>query len=328
MPTNQANSTLIDKLNKLKLEKNATLLVHYYADGSIQDQADEIGDSFHLAKKGQESQADTIVMAGVVFMAESIKILNPHKKVLVPDLQASCSLVESSPFSEYLAWRKEHPNAIAVTYINSSAEVKTISDVIITSSNAEKIINSIPKDREILFGPDQHLGRWLSQKLSRPMIFWKGSCQVHVLFNANRLKQMIAEHPDARVIAHPECDDEILHFAQVIGSTSMLLEEVKNNPHKKFIVATETGILHQMQKARPDATLIQAPVVDAGCQCNDCPYMKMNSLEKIINTLEHSKNEILLHPEQIEKAKIPLQRMLDIAAGKTVQWPDQFIAPK
>ncbi|MEN0060278.1 MAG: quinolinate synthase NadA, partial [Bdellovibrio sp.] len=235
-------------IQRLKKEKNAVILAHYYEEGDIQDIADYVGDSFYLAKMGQQVQQDVILLAGVVFMAESVKILNPQKKVLVPDLEASCSLVNGAPFDKYLAWRQQHPEGIAVTYINSSAEVKSISDVIITSSNAQQILESIPRDRQILFGPDQHLGRWLSKKLQREFILWPGACEVHVLFNAKKLNELITQHPDAVVIAHPECDEAVLQYAQVIGSTSRLLEEVEKNPAKKFIVATETGIFHQMQK--------------------------------------------------------------------------------
>lgn len=312
------------EIRKLKKEKNVTILAHYYEDGAIQDIADHVGDSYFLAKKGQEEKADIILLAGVVFMAESVKILNPTKTVLVPDINAGCSLVDSSPFDKYYAWRKANPKAIAVTYINSSAEVKAISDVIITSSNAEKIIASIPKERKILFGPDQHLGNYLSKKLDRPMEMWNGSCQVHVLFNARRLHELINEHPDAVVIAHPECADSVLQYAQVIGSTSRLLEEVVKNSSKRFIVATETGIFHQMKKARPDVELIQAPVEDKGCLCNDCPFMKLNTLEKIKNAIVTLKPEVNVSEDIRMKAQVSLDRMLKIAQGERVTWPDTF----
>lgn len=257
-------------------------------------------------------------------MAESVKILNPEKTVLVPDLGAGCSLVKGSPFDQYLAWRRAHPDALCVTYINSSAEVKSISDVIITSSNAAQIVGSIPKDRRILFGPDQHLGKWLSKKLNREMIFWPGACEVHVLFNAKRLFELIQKHPDAVVIAHPECDDTVLQYAHVVGSTSRLLEEVQKNPAKKFIVATETGIFHQMKKLRPDVELIQAPVVDEACACNDCPYMKMNTLEKIKSALTNFKPEIKLDESLRLKAVTSLDNMMKITSGQTVKWPEKF----
>ncbi|NUN06535.1 MAG: quinolinate synthase NadA [Bdellovibrio sp.] len=312
------------EIQRLKKEKNAVILAHYYEDGDIQDVADYVGDSFYLAKMGQEVQQDVILLAGVVFMAESVKILNPTKTVLVPDLEASCSLVKGAPYDQYLAWRRQHPDGVAVTYINSSAEVKSISDVIITSSNAQQIVESIPKDRKILFGPDQHLGRWLSKKLGREFELWQGACEVHVLFNAKRLHELIVQHPDAIVIAHPECDDSVLAHAQVIGSTSRLLEEVQKNPAKKFIVATEAGIFHQMQKLRPDVELIQAPVLDSGCLCNNCPYMKMNTMDKIKHALETLKPQVGLSEDLRLKAKTSLDRMMDITSGKPVTWPSQF----
>jgi quinolinate synthase len=315
---------LAHDIRELKKKKNVTILAHYYEDGAIQDLADHVGDSYFLAKKGQEEKADIILLAGVVFMAESVKILNPTKTVLVPDINAGCSLVDSSPFDKYYAWRKQNPDAIAVTYINSSAEVKSISDVIITSSNAEKIINSIPKERKILFGPDQHLGNYLSKMLNRPMDMWNGSCQVHVLFNARRLHELTLEHPDAIVIAHPECEASVLQYATVIGSTSKLLEEVTKNPAKKFIVATETGIFHQMKKARPDVQLIQAPVEDKGCLCNDCPFMKLNSLEKIKMAIETMKPQVSVSEDIRLKAQVSLDRMMKIAQGESVQWPKTF----
>lgn len=315
---------LVDDIQRLKTEKNAVILAHYYEDGAIQDIADHVGDSFQLAKFGQTTNADVILLAGVVFMAESVKILNPGKKVLVPDLEAGCSLVQSSPFEKYKQWRQNNPDGIAVTYINSSAEVKAISDVIVTSSNAQKIVEAIPAHRPILFGPDQHLGRWLSRKLKREFMLWPGACEVHVLFNARRLHEMILEHPDAVVLAHPECDEAVLQYAHVVGSTSKLLSEVAENPARKFIVATESGIFHQMRKARPDVELIQAPVADAGCSCNDCPYMKLNTLEKIKKALQTLQPEIQVQESTRKQAEVSLTRMMDLAAGKTVLWPDRF----
>lgn len=319
------SADLISAIQRLKKEKDVALLAHYYEDGAIQDIADYVGDSFYLAKIGQQIKSKNILLAGVVFMAESVKILNPEKTVLVPDLNAGCSLVESSPFDKYLQWRYQHPEAICVTYINSSAEVKSISDVIITSSNAAQIISQIPADRKILFGPDQHLGKWLSQTLKREFILWPGSCQVHVLFNAQRLAALIQENPDAVVIAHPECDDEILKYASVIGSTSKLLDEVVTNKStKKFIVATETGIFHQMQKLRPEVQLLQAPVVDKNCACNDCPYMKLNNLEKIKLALETFRPQISLDESLRLKAFTSLDRMMKITSNQSVIWPGNF----
>jgi quinolinate synthase len=319
-------SHTVSNIERLKKERNAVILAHYYEDGDIQDIADYVGDSFYLAQMGQKLDADVILLAGVVFMAESVKILNPAKKVLVPDLNAGCSLVDGAPFEPYLEWRKKHPNGIAVTYINSSTQVKAISDVIVTSSNAAKIIEAIPKDRPILFGPDQHLGRFLSKKLNREFLLWPGSCQVHVLFNARRLYEMKLEHPDALVLAHPECEEEVLQFADVVGSTSRLLEEVQNRSANKYIVATETGIFHQMQKVNPGALLIQAPVEDKSCACNNCPYMKLNTLKKIEHALETLTPYIDMKEALRLQARISLDRMLAISRGQSVTWPDAFVS--
>lgn len=310
----------------LKKSRNAEILCHYYEDGDIQDISDKIGDSLYLAQQGETSKADVILLAGVVFMAESVKILSPKKTVLVPDLNAGCSLVQSSPYQKYKEWREAHPNGICVTYVNSSAEVKAISDVICTSSNAEKIIAAIPKDREILFGPDKNLGRYLAQKSQRQMLLWDGSCEVHVLFNARLLADMKVAHPEAVVIAHPECDDGVLSQADVIGSTSRLLEEVRQNPATKFIVATEDGIFHEMRKARPEAVLLQAPI-DEACSCNQCPYMKLNNLEKIRNALRDLKPEVHVPEKLMSLAKISLDRMMKITRGEKVEWPQRFQAP-
>ena len=316
--------TIVQRIQKLKKEKDAVILAHYYQEGPIQDIADYVGDSFYLAKMGQQVKEKTILLAGVVFMAESVKILNPEKTVLVPDLRAGCSLVDEAPYEKYLQWRKDNPRGIAVTYINSSSQVKAISDVIVTSSNAKQIVEAIPKDRPILFGPDKNLGAFLAKELKRDFVLWPGSCQVHVLFEAEKLITLMKQHPDAVVIAHPECEDSVLMWAKVIGSTSRLLEEVKNNPAKKFIVATETGIFHQMQKLRPDAQLIQAPVADPNCACNDCPYMKLSSLEKIEAALIHMKPQVQLPEDLRLLAKTSLERMMAITSGKTVTWPDTF----
>lgn len=318
---------LVDDIRRLKKEKNAVILAHFYQEGEIQDLADHVGDSFFLAQMGQKVPEPVILLAGVVFMAESVKILNPEKTVLVPDLKAGCSLVTGSPIRQYIQWREKHPDGIAVTYINSSAEVKAVSDVIVTSSNAKKIVEAIPNDRPILFGPDRNLGRFLARELKREMVLWPGACEVHVLFSARRLNELITQHPDAIVIAHPECDENILAHSQVIGSTSRLLEEVQKNPAKKFIIATETGILHQMKKLRPDAELIQAPVEDEACLCNDCPYMKLNTLQKIKQALETQNPQVGLEEQLRQVARVSLDRMMDLSAGKTVAWPTRFEVP-
>jgi quinolinate synthase len=316
-------TSIREEILKLKVEKNICFLAHYYEEGEIQDLADFVGDSFALAKEGQKTNSQIILLAGVVFMAESVKIMNPNKKVIVPDLEASCSLVKESPYEKYLEWRKQNPKGIAVTYINSSAEVKSISDVIVTSSNATKIIEAIPKDRPILFGPDRNLGHFLSRKLNREMILWNGSCEVHIQFSAKKLFDLTLENPDAVVLAHPECDPAVLQYAHVIGSTSRLLEEVSTNRAEKFIVATEPGIIHQMKKNRPNAILLEAPQ-EGSCGCNHCPYMKMNTLEKIKLALTSEKPEVIINEELRKKALIPLQRMMDISNDKVIVWPDHF----
>ena len=316
-----------EEILKLKKERNALILAHYYEEAEIQDIADEIGDSLFLAQRGEQVDNPVILLAGVVFMGESVKTISPEKTVLVPDMNAGCSLVDHSPYEDYLSWRQKHPEALCVSYVNCSAAVKSITDVVCASSNAEKVIAAIPKDRKILFGPDKNLGHYLSKKLNREMELWPGACEVHVLFSAKKLFQLKTEHPDAVVIAHPECIEAVLQYADVIGSTSRLLKEVQENPAKKFIVATEDGIFHQMRKVRPDAELIQAPA-EGSCACNQCPYMKLNNLEKIRNALRDLSPQIQLPAEVIEKARMPLRRMLDITAGKNVDWPEYFSVSK
>lgn len=312
------------EIAELKKKRNAVILAHYYEEGDVQDIADHIGDSLFLAQVGQKSEAPVVLLAGVTFMGESVKLLSPEKTVLLPDTKAGCSLVDHSPYEKYLAWRREYPDAIAVTYVNSSAAVKSITDVCVTSSNAEKIINAIPRDRRILFGPDRNLGRYLAKKLNREMILYPGYCEVHVLFSAKRLFELKSKYPEARVLAHPECDEAVLQYADVIGSTSRLLDEVKTNlACKEFIVATEDGIFHQMRKARPEATLIQAPP-EGSCGCNQCPYMKLNTLEKIRNALRDLSPAIDIETDLAEKARVSLDRMMAITDGRAVEWPARF----
>lgn len=315
-------SSLKNRILEAKKKHNALILAHYYQDGEIQDLADHLGDSLYLAQVGESARNPVILLAGVVFMAESVKLLSPDKIVLAPDMKAGCSLVEQSPYDKYLQWRRANPDGIAVTYVNSSAEVKSITDVCCTSSNAEKIIAAIPKDRPILFGPDRNLGRYLARKLNREMQFWPGACEVHVLFASKKLFELKSQNPDALVLAHPECDESVLQYADVIGSTSKILETVVHGTHKKYIVATEAGILYQMRKRRPDVELIQAPA--HGCSCNDCPYMKMNSLEKIAQALESLEPRIELPAHLIDRAQRPLQRMMAITRGEAVTWPTHF----
>ncbi len=318
---------LKNEISELKKKREALILAHYYEDGAIQDIADHVGDSLALAQWGEKAKNPVVLMAGVVFMAESVKLLSPDKTVLVPDLGAGCSLVDHSPYKKYLDWRLQHPEALCLTYVNSSAEVKAITDVCVTSSNVEKIVNAIPKDREILFGPDRNLGRYISKKLNRPMTLWPGACEVHVLFSERRLQELRLQHPNALVIAHPECDDGILAQSDVIGATSRLLDEVKNNKSRnEFIIATEYGIFHQMQRARPDALLIQAPA-QGSCACNECPYMKMNTLEKIRNALRDLSPEVNVDRSVQKLAKVSLDRMMALTEGRPVTWPDRFQDP-
>lgn len=312
----------------LKKKHNALILAHFYEDGAIQDLADHVGDSLALAQWGEKAKNPVVLMAGVVFMAESVKLLSPEKIVLVPDLAAGCSLVDHSPYAKYLAWRLKYPEAICLTYVNSSAEVKAITDVCVTSSNVEKIVAAIPKDRQILFGPDRNLGRYVAKKLGREMTLWPGACEVHVLFSERRLQELRLKHPKALVIAHPECDDGILNQSDIIGSTSRLLEEVRSNKSRnEFIVATENGILHQMQLARPDALLVQAPA-EGSCACNECPYMKMNTLGKIRDALRDLSPQVNVAPEIQKHARVSLDRMMALTDGKSVTWPTRFTDPK
>jgi quinolinate synthase len=314
----------VSELSQLKKQHDFAILAHFYQPAEIQDLADYVGDSYQLATHARTLKQKNIIMSGVVFMAESVKLLSPEKNVYVPDINAGCSLVNESPFDQYLQWRKNHPTAVALTYVNSSVAVKAISDVIVTSSNAAKIAQAIPKNRPILFGPDKNLGRYLAEQSKRDFILWEGSCQVHVLFSAKKLHLLIKEHPESLVIAHPECESAVLDYAQVIGSTSKLLETVQTHPAKSFIVATESGIFHQMKKLRPDAELIQAPSMIENCLCNDCPYMKLNTLEKIKNIILNRTNEITVPAHIQTKARIPLQRMVDIVEGRQVDFPEVF----
>lgn len=293
----------------LKKELNAVILAHYYQEGEIQDVADVIGDSLELARRAADTNADVIVFAGVHFMAETAKILNPAKQVLLPDLNAGCSLADGAPGPAFRAFRAAHPNHVSITYINCSAEVKAASDIICTSSNAEKIIRQIPEDKPIFFAPDKNLGRYLIKKTGRDMLLWEGSCIVHEVFSLRKIIQLQVEHPDAELIAHPECEEPILQRAVFVGSTSALLKRVQTSPSKKFIVATEAGILHQMQKLAPDKQLIAAPP-DANCACNECPHMKLNTMEKLYLCMKNRTPEITIDPTLMEKALLPIQRML------------------
>lgn len=298
-----------EEIIRLKKEMNAVLLAHYYQESEIQDLADVIGDSLELSRRAAATNADVIVFAGVHFMAETAKILNPDKPVLLPDLEAGCSLAQGCPGPAFRAWREAHPGHVSITYINCSADVKAASDIICTSSNAERIIRQIPADQPILFAPDRNLGRYLSKQTGRSMVLWDGSCVVHETFSETKIIELQLAHPDAELIAHPECEDHVLTRAAYIGSTSALLAHVQRSAGKKFIVATEPGIIHQMKKAAPEKEYIPAPP-QANCACNECPYMKLNTLEKLYLCMKNRTPEIVMEPSIRERALHPIQRML------------------
>ncbi|MGB0376156.1 MAG: quinolinate synthase NadA [Flavobacteriaceae bacterium] len=304
------NIDLKSEILRLKEDRNAVLLAHYYQEDDIQDLADYLGDSLYLAQQAALVTADVIVFAGVHFMAETAKIINPSKTVLLPDLKAGCSLADSCPPKDFAAFKAQHPEAVVVTYINCSAEIKALSDVVCTSSNAVRVIESIPRNQPIIFAPDKNLGRYLIKKTGRDMILWEGSCIVHEAFSFNKVVELFKEHPDAKFIAHPESESPILEIAHYIGSTSGLLKFVEEDPSQKFIIATEAGILHEMQKRCPDKILIPAPVEDDTCACSECAFMKLNTLEKLYSCLKHNAPQIHLDPSLIEAAKKPIDRML------------------
>jgi quinolinate synthase len=298
-----------DEVLRLKKETNAVVLAHYYQESEIQDIADIVGDSLELSRRAADTKEDIIVFAGVHFMAETAKILNPHKQVLLPDLNAGCSLAEGCPAPAFKAFRAQHPDHVSITYINCSAEVKAASDIICTSSNAEKIIRQIPHEKPIFFAPDRNLGRYLIKKTGRDMLLWEGSCVVHETFSLRKLALLQAQYPEAELIAHPECEEPILAMAGFIGSTSALLKHVQSSEARQFIVATESGILHQMEKLAPQKEYIAAPP-EANCSCNECPYMKLNTMEKLYLCMKNRSPEISMDPGIMEKALVPIQRML------------------
>ena len=304
---------LFEEIKRMKQEKNAVLLAHYYQEPDIQDIADFIGDSLGLAQKAAATKADIIVFAGVHFMAETAKILNPEKKVLLPDLNAGCSLSDSAPPSLFKRFREKHPDHLVITYINCSAGMKALSDIICTSSNAQKIVESLPADQPIIFAPDRNLGAYINKQTGRNMLLWNGACMVHEIFSLEKLIKLKQRHPNAKVIAHPECEEPLLRHADYIGSTSGLLKYATESADKEFIVVTESGILHQMEKQNPDKVFIPAPPNNI-CACNDCPYMKLNTLEKLYLCLKYEKPEILMDEELRLAAKKPLDRMLEISA--------------
>ena len=302
---------LKEKILALKKEKNAVILAHYYQEEGIQEIADFVGDSLELSRKASQVDADIIVFAGVYFMAETAKIVNPNKKVIVPDVKAGCSLADGCPPDEFKAFLEKYPNHTVVTYINCSAEIKTLTDIVCTSSNAKKIIASIPENKLIIFAPDKNLGKYLIAETGRDMVLWEGSCIVHEAFSLEKLIDLYKKHPTATIIAHPESETHILKVAHYIGSTSGMLNHVKNSPNDTFIVATEAGILHQMQLDNPTKTLIPAPSKeDNTCACSECAFMKVNTLEKLYQCLQDESPEVHLDNEIIEKALLPIQRML------------------
>ncbi|MFY0569282.1 quinolinate synthase NadA [Archangium lansingense] len=298
------------EIQELKRKLNAVILAHYYQESEIQDVADFVGDSLALAQAAAKTKADVIVFCGVHFMAETAKILNPGKLVLLPDLKAGCSLSDRCPPAAFRAFKEKHPDHFVVSYVNSSAAVKAMSDVICTSSNAVKIVNQVPKDRRILFAPDQHLGRYVMKQTGRDMVLWPGSCIVHEIFSEKRLVQLKVQHPEAEVVAHPECEEAVLRHADYIGSTKGLLDYVLKSPKREFIVVTEAGILHQMKRGAPEKTFIPAPP-DNGCSCNECPYMRLNTMEKLYRCMKDRTPELTLPTELQSAALAPLQRMLE-----------------
>lgn len=307
-----AHLALEQEIVRLKKEMNAVILAHYYQDSEIQDLADFVGDSLQLSQQAASTAADVIVFAGVLFMAETAKMLNPNKLVLLPDLKAGCSLADGCPALPFEAFRKRYSDHVAITYINCSAEVKALSDIICTSSNAEKIIRQIPPEKPILFAPDQHLGRFLMKKTGREMTLWPGSCMVHEMFSEKSLVQLKERHPKALVLAHPECPESVLRHADFVGSTTGILTFATNNPTKEFIVATESGILHQMEKACPEKIFISAPG-EGGCSCSECPHMKLNTMEKLYLAMRDRKPEITIEEGLRQRALQPILRMLEMS---------------
>ena len=304
---------LFSEIDRLKKEKNAVILAHYYQEPDIQDVADYIGDSLGLSQQAAKTDAAIIVFAGVHFMAETAKILSPEKKVLLPDLKAGCSLSDSCPPHLFAKFKERYPDHMVITYVNCTAELKAMSDIVCTSSNAVQIVNSLPKDQPIIFGPDRNLARFVAQKTGRELVLWNGACMVHEIFSQQRILKLKQQHPEAKFIAHPECEEAVLSMADYIGSTTGLLKYTIENPAQEFIIATESGIIHQMEKANPDKVFIPAPPNNQ-CACNDCPHMKLNTLEKLYLCLKNEMPEITLPLDVIKKAQKPIERMLEISA--------------
>lgn len=305
---------LINKINTLRKEKNAVILAHYYQIPEIQEIADFVGDSLDLSRKSAETNADIIVFAGVNFMAETAKILSPQKKVFIPDLDAGCSLAESCPAEDFRKFREGYPDHLVVSYVNTTAEIKAMTDITCTSTNAVRIIESIPKEQKIIFAPDRNLGNYLNSITGRNMVLWNGACHVHEEFSLEKMLAMLKTHPKAKLIAHPECQGPVLIAADFVGSTSALLKFVETDGGSEYIVATESGILHQMRKRNPNKIFIPAPPIDSTCGCNDCRFMKLHDLQKIFDSLNEEKFEININPLIMNKARIPIQRMFELSA--------------
>jgi len=304
---------LVEEINRLKKEKNAVILSHFYVEGELQDIADYVGDSLGLAQAAANTDAQTIVFVGVHFMAETAKMLNPNTLVVLPDMEAGCSFAESAPADKFAAFKAKYPDHKVITYVNATADLKTMSDIVCTSANAKQIVDSSPKEQKLIFAPDKNLGGYINSITGRKMVLWDGACIVHEQYSVEKIANLMDEHIDAEFIAHPECEKPVLLLAKHIGSTTSLLNYVQSSSSKKFIVATEPGILHQMVKACPDKIFIPAPSIDSTCGCNDCEYMKLNSLQKLYICMKYEQPEVLLPADVIEKAQIPIQRMLDIS---------------
>lgn len=309
-----APQQLAEEIKKLKKEKKAVILAHYYQQAPIQDIADYIGDSLALAQKAATIEdADIIVMCGVHFMGETVKLLCPGKKVLVPDLEAGCSLADSCPAEDFRRFIEEHPGHTVVSYVNTSVGVKALTDVLVTSGNARKVIDSLPKDAKIIFGPDRNLGNYINSQTGRQMVLWDGACHVHEKFSLEKILELKKEHPGAELLVHPECRRQLVLIADKVGSTAALLDHARKSQATEFIVATESGIIHQMQKDCPEKTFIPAPPTDSTCGCNDCNYMKLNTMEKLYRCLRDEKPEIEVDPTLAERARRPIERMLELS---------------
>lgn len=304
---------IIEEIRKMQIEKNAIILAHYYQESDVQDIADFVGDSLDLSRKAAENDADIIVFAGVHFMAETAKILSPRKKILIPDLMAGCSLADSCPPLKFAEFKKAHPDHLVISYVNTTAEIKAMTDIVCTSTNAVQIVNSLPEDQKIIFAPDRNLGNYINSISGRNMVVWDGACHVHEEFSLERILELKKENPDAKIIAHPECEKPVRIVADHIGSTSSLLKFTQEDQGNTYIVATESGILHQMRLASPHKNFIAAPPKDSTCACNDCKFMKLISLKKIYNTLKYEMPEIILEEELMKKAEISIRKMLEIS---------------